>query len=296
MDPKINIPHEELDQVIQKSITRGRLKMKTKKKKFTVLKAVACAGLVLVGSLVASVNAVPAFADALKEIPGMSGIVRIIEFDRGVGVGGKVTDGQELGDIVWAREGDRESVTLKLFTEDGVAPAPGYFEIVEEQYPNRLVISINGVRRVSVPDWAAPENSLLLTDMYRMVTLDDSMQRIVLSFATPVDYTVAETENGGIYIAFEEKQTDSLAPVYSVRTASEAALEPIAVIEEILLWEHGVETARLIHDAKGDAFVEVGYFETEAEAQAMKVEFEENLGRSLFIEERGESDIPANLK
>ncbi len=290
---EIEVPGE-LDQVIHQAIGRGRRDMKKRNSIFRSLKAAACTALLFVAALTAGVNTVPAFAGALKEIEGLSGIVSILQFDRNRAAGGEVTDGQDIGSIDWEKTPEKEeTVIISLFAEGSAAAVPGYFEVVKEHYPQRLVLHFNGVRSISAADIAVPGESGLIEDLYRLVTLDDSSQSLALSFKKPVEYAVAEIKDpAGIMITIKETEPgDSLPVVYSLRSASFAFGETVGVIESMLKWEFDGKGVRMLQDQKGTLFVEEGLYDSEAEALARKEALKEELDFALFVERVGDFDL-----
>ncbi len=309
MDDKINdlkksideveVP-QELDNVINKAIKRGKRDMTKKNYKFKVIKAAACAAIVLATAFTAGINTIPAFAESLKDIPGVAGIVKVLQFEKGSGTGGELTDGQDIKNIDWDKKEEGEAITIEIFAEDAPAIVPGNFEVTHQEYPYSLLLTLNGVRSLSMSDFVTSEDSELLDSVYRIITLDDSMQRFVITFKTAVEVEVAELQDpAGIYIEFKEDKTlESLPPIYSLRSASFDFGEPVGVIEERLRWEYDGNSVRMLQDREGKFFVEEGYYFTEEEAMARQEEIKEleYVDFELYIEKRGGTDIPGNIE
>lgn len=261
----IELP-EDLDGVIYRAIERGRLDMRRKKSRVRAFKGAMCAVFLLAAVFAAGVNTVPAFAEAMEGIQGLAGIVRVLQFDRDRAAGGELTDGQDIGAVDWEKGGEEESILVSLLAEGSPAGLPGSFEVLKEQYPGRLVLKLHGVRGISA-DITAPENSEYVEDIYRLVTLDDSSQRLVVSFKKAVDYQVAEVEDpAGILLTIKPAAAESLPELFSLRTPSLEFGEQVGVWEEVLTWEYGGKDVRQLKDSQGTFFVEEGLYESEGEA------------------------------
>jgi hypothetical protein len=273
---EIEVPTRELDDVITKAIERGRKEVRKRKTVSGVFKAVACAVLVIFTAFAVGVNTVPVFAESLKEITGLAGIVRVLQFEKSKGTGGEITDGQDVGAIKWAKTPEGESISIHLFAEGSPALIPGYFEAVKENYPHRLVLSLDGVRTISSEDFKVPAESTLVEGIYTLVTLDDSSQRLVLAFKQGVEVEVVETQDpAGIYVSIKEAPPGEILPrAYSLRSASFEAGETVGVMEGILKWEVAGKEVRMLRDVSGTFFVEEGLYPSKEEAMNRREELQ----------------------
>jgi hypothetical protein len=295
---EIEVPSQELDDVIHKAIERGKKEVHRQKAASRTFKAVACAVLLFFTAFVVGVNTVPVFAEGLKEITGLAGIVRVLQFEKNRGTGGDVTDGQDVGAIQWDITSEGESIKIHLLAEGAAALVPGYFEAVKEDYPHRLVLSLDGVRTISAAKFQVPAESALVEGIYSLVTLDDSRQRLVLAFTKGVEVEVVEVQDpAGIYVFIKEALPgEALPKAYSLRSASFEAGETVGVMEGVLKWELGGKEVRMLRDAGGTFFVEEGLYPSREEALIRQEELQKDMDFPLFIEEMEGSGLPRFIK
>jgi len=287
----IRLP-EELDDVIASAVLRGQRALRYSALKQRVL--MSAAAVITIFAL--SINVLPAFGSAMESIPVLGRVVSVLRIYRG-STGGQITDGQHVGPISVADE----TITIAFSSEGMPAGIAPYFNTTYHAYPYSLMIELHGVRSI-LEDGALPSfaQSQLVKGMYRVVTLDDSAQRYVITFTGPVEIEVKElADPAAIQIVLSEGNASGATTVYSVRTASYSFGEQVGVWEsmlnEALEWQS--ESVRIIEDAEGKQFVEAAYFDTEIEAQAF-VEALEATGvveTKLLIEQRGPNTIPQYL-
>ena len=212
-------------------------------------------------------------------------------------VGGKITDGKDICDIVWSKHKGIESITLSIceasWEEKDAVPAevPSYFTVEHEDYPQRLVFTLSGVRAFSA-EMPCIDESDLIEDMYRIMYLDDSGVRFAVTFTKFVEFEVIERHNSAkirVYI-----RPISEAPVYSLRTESMRASEKLGHLEEKIHRLGGTNVC-IIKSKDGYFFVEEGYYNTAEEAESKGVVFSEN-GIELLIERRLPLGEPIGLK
>jgi hypothetical protein len=261
--------------------------------------AVAAVAFLLI--FVTGVNLSPAFADSVSGIPGVSAIVKILQFERGKTAGGEITDGKQIGPVDW-EAGDTEKIFIPTYQEGEPAVSPSYFEVVYRPYPYSVMVEINGIRSIfgggELPGF---EGSRLVEEMYRIVTYDDQAQRFVITFKKPVEIKVKELSGpAGILIEVKEAAvTDALPAIYSVRTASYENWNVPGTWEEIIRsFDYESETVRQLRDSTGKYFVEAGYFSSNSEAEAFRkqlLDYEE-IDFNLYIEHRGPGEIPVEIK
>jgi hypothetical protein len=296
---EIDVP-TNLDLVITDAIRRGGKDMRRKSIKRSFLKAVA--GLVAVAALfTVSINTIPAFAHSMSNLPIVGKIVKVLNFDKGSGIGGEITDGTkvQLGDL--DKKGDQEILTINFMLEGDPTLVANYFEVTYRDYPYSMLFDIPGARGFSAGEiFQGITNSDLVRDIYRLITLDDSMERFVVTFKKPVEFEVIElTKPAQIMVKLKEHQKPpTLLPVYSLRSGSYPFGETVGVIEEILRFEANSSAARMIKDAAGTYFVEEGYYKTEEEALTRMEELMalQLLEADFYIEKRGAGDIPKAIK
>jgi len=286
----------ELDAVLAGAVQRGRREVRREMVKRNMVRS-AAGFIVLFTALTITVNTVPAFAEALGELPLVGNLVRVLRLDKGTGSGGEITDGTQVG--VGGIEQQGETEVLKLsFSEAGLpAETANYYEAEYREYPASLLFSIPGARGLALeevfPDLAG---SKLVKDVYRLVTLDDSCERFVITFKQPVETEIREyTDPARLELIIKAKTADNAAgPVYSLRSGSQRFGESIGVIEGVLRYEAGGRDVRMLKDAAGTYCVEEGYYATEAEAEARRQELRAAgiIDFELYIESRGPTDSP----
>ena len=295
----ISIP-EELDSVVKNAIRRGRTTMNNKKRStgyFKIIGSFAAALMIFALAL----NTSPAFANSVKLLPGGETIVRLLTFVGDTAVGGEITDGQDIKDIEVEKQPDNEMLTIELYQGMEAAAIAGHFTITQITHPYGIEVGLAGVRAFSAaenfPDLSEMK---LFDDIYRLVTLDDSAHRFVVTFKKPVIVEVSEQENPARLIikVREDKEAEQLAPMYSLRTASMPFGEMVGVAENILEFELGSENARLLQDINDLYFTEEGLYQTIAEAEARLAEIKqyEHFTFEMFIEKRESGSVPGFLE
>ena len=301
----IDIP-SDLDKVISHAIERGEQDMdmnmyNNKNKAPRTIFKMAASFIIIMSLFVLSLNTVPAVADSISKIPGLGTLVKVLQFDKGQGSGGQITDGTQvqIGDL--DQEAGQERLTINFFLDDAPTMIANYFEVTYSEYPFNLLFSIPGARGYSVGDiFTGLAESKLIEDLYRIVTLDDSMERFVITFKKPVDFEVREFSDPARIelILSEKKQAPSLLPIYSLRTSSYPFGETVGVIENILRFEADGKAVRLLKDSEGTFIVEEGLYQSEQEALARMHELTTAglLDTSFFIEKREVDQIPRAIK
>ena len=214
---EISIP-AQLDEVITKSMRRAE---RTKRLRSLRRMAVSAAAVVCV--LFASANIMPIYTYA-SQIPVLGSIVQVLQ----IGSGGEITDGAR-GEA----QNCGESVLLSFKSDAGELDAVPYYSVTRYSSPNRLMISLVGVRDI---DFDSLSESLLETsavrDAYRMMVLDDSRFGVVIVLNPGWSCEVSEyTDPGALMLSFrEDAGAEEEGAVYYLRTeamcfASSAALD-----------------------------------------------------------------------
>lgn len=288
----IDIP-DELQSIIEESIGKGRKKMKRNSTKKLWIRN-ACAGVAATFIVcTALINTMPAFAQGLQDIPGVGTLVKILQFNDGRAGGGTVTDGSDIHEIESAKQEDAESIIIKFAKDDSIQNIANHFSVRYSEYPNTMTFTISGARRLSAEkDFENLKKNRFVKDVYKIITLDDSMERFAITFNGPVKYEVKEyKEPAQIVITLKEDNNTKNVPVYSVRTASYPFGETLGIIEERLI---ELKDMRILKDREGTFLVETGYFESEDEANKKIKEFSNILGPDieLYVEKRNPDDIP----
>ncbi len=292
----VEVP-EELDLVVKAAIKKGE----ASRRMSALRKMAATAAAVLLLAFTAGINLSPAFAETVGSIPGASGLVKILQFNKGSLTGGEITDGKQVGPITREEEQDvaGETITIPIYQDGIQAGTAGYFEVRQNLYPHSVIIDLHGIRysETALPDFTG---SKVVAGMHKLILLDDAAERYTIVFTGPVDIVVKETTDpASIVIEVKEAQEESLAPVYSVRTASYPFGETIGTMEEMineaLDWQ--ADSVRMLPDTNGNLTVEAAYFGSEAEAQSFLANLlaSDAVNFNLYIEQRSATAIPAAL-
>lgn len=279
----------ELDKVINNAISRAeRQRRRTSRQRRAMLGFAA-----LFACFAISINTIPAFAAFMGELPGVGRIVNILRLNNDTAGGGEITDGQQVGPIIVENE------TLTIFFSEGMPNSVlPWYQATYKEYPYSLVLELGGVRSLfadgQLPSFAGSD---LIDDMYRLITLDDSAQRYVITFSQAVDVEVRELANqAALQIAVSPAVASASEPVYAVRTASVSFGEHVGYMEEMLFHalDFQTETLRMLRDIEGTYFVEAAYFGSESEALAFRDSLlHADLDFPLYVEVRHPDNLPA---
>lgn len=298
----------ELERRVKQAISKGVRQVKRQQRRQGYLKALSSVAAVML-VFVLALNGSPAFADHVSRLPGGATVVRLLTFIGERAMGGEITDGQDIRRITVQRRADYETVQVDFaagfdFTQvtpgGELAGTAGHFTVTRNTHPNSIVVHVAGVRGFTaaqnLPDLSRMQ---LLGGIYRIVTLDDSAHRFVVTFKKPVTVEVSEQRNPARIIVRvrEDQQAAELPVMYSLRTASMPWGEGVGSAEEQLKFEHGSTEARILRDAAGLYFTEEGLYATRAEAEARLIELKSSFtGLALHIEQRGANQLPNSLR
>lgn len=313
----VKIP-EKLDNIIQQAIDKGVRQMRRKRSLSNAMKFAAAVA-VVISTFIASVHFVPAFAAQIEKLPGGETIVKFLRFNRASVSGGEITDGKDINKIE-KEVGETETPAVDDNSNEKTSPEEkpqseiikiaigseetddslSHYEITYLEYPYSAVVYVSGVRAFSAADDLKNiSEGPLVRNAYRLVTLDDSAHRFVITLKKPVSIEVTE-ETGPPRLVLtikEEKAAINNTKVYSVRSESMPFGEGVGVIEEILIGQYNSQHARMLQDSEGTYLVEEGYYATEAEAQARIDEINAvDPSLKLYIEERTPEQLPMAIK
>ncbi|MBU5484048.1 hypothetical protein KQI86_06870 [Clostridium sp. MSJ-11] len=290
---EIEIPNN-LDEVVNKALENGGNKMNKEKSNRKWIKGAGVAAAVAVVFTI-SVNTMPVFANSLINIPGVGQLVKVLQFNDGKGTGGEITDGSDVNAIRIKANKDSESIIIN-FAQNGEGSniAPSY-EIDYKNNPYTMTFTISGARELNAEKYFDDlRESKYVSDVYKLMTLDDSMVRFTVVFNKPIKYEVKEYKEPAYLEVDLREDTPKEETMYSVRTASQPFGEGIGIVEEILFEEDG---KRMLKDSKGTFCVELGLYNSKEEAEKKLQEVTAKYGSQLkfFIEERMGEDIPKSL-
>jgi len=311
---EIPIP-ENLDLFIHRAIKRGRTTMKTKKRNVVYFKALSSIAAALMIFTLA-INASPAFASSVKDLPGGETIVRLLTFVGDTAVGGEVKDGQDIRDIQVEKHPKEsvkgpdktddekvnyETLTVDLYQGAEAAAVAGHFTVTQKTHPYSIEVGLAGVRAFSAAENFPDLSKMKLFDsIYRLITLDDSAHRFVVTFKKPVSIEVSEQQNPARLIikVRKDKEAVKTTPMYSLRTSSLPFGEVVGVAENIMRFELGSEDARLLMDDSGLYLAEEGLYATKAEAEARMAELKqyEHFLYEMHIEKRKSGSKPGTIE
>lgn len=287
---QIEIP-PELYNSIQIGIDRGREKMNAKNKTVNTAMKICASFIIALALFTGSINVSPAFADALRGIPIVGRLVKILQFTEGKSDGGKITDGTDISNIDLIEEDGYENLIINFSQDDELQVDVGAFKVKYEENPYTMSFEIGGARRISAKEnFKKILESKYVKDVYTIITLDDSLIRFVIGFKVPVKYEVKEMkEPASIVISLKEDKQFTEKNMYSLRTNSYPYGEPLGILEEKF---SAISSTRILKDAEGMYFVELQLFETKEEALSKLDEISKMNYAPIFIEERFGAEDP----
>ncbi|MBG9788668.1 DUF4179 domain-containing protein [Brevibacillus laterosporus] len=303
----IEIP-KELDTVIQSAKAKGNAELSSRNKGVGRMKnktsRILMKGLGGVAAMFllfgVAVNTLPGFVAAAENVPFLGSLVNVLQFNSGYANGGERTDGSNIKPITFKKEKDAEQIVIN-FTQGNkewgetlqrTAPA---FHVSYQENPYTMTFTLDGVRWFDNQTFEELKKSDLVADAYRLITLDDSSDRFVFVFKSPVKYEVKEySDPAQIVLNLSKDHQVQEKTVYSIRTAAYPLGEKLALIEEGLIEEQGV---RILKDSENMFYIEVGLFENMEEANRKVSEISEKYGSTykeeygmelnVFVEKRG---------
>lgn len=287
---QIEIP-PELYNSIQIGINRGREKMNARIKTVNTAMKICASFIIALALFTGSINVSPAFADALRGIPIVGRLVKILQFTEGKSNGGKITDGTDISNIDLIEEDGYENLIINFSQDDELQVDVGAFKVKYEENPYTMSFEIGGARRISAKEnFKKILESKYVKDVYTIITLDDSLIRFVIEFKVPVKYEVKEMkEPASIVISLKEDKQFMGKNMYSLRTNSYPYGESLGILEEKF---SAISPTRILKDAEGMYFVELQLFETKEEALSKLDEISKMNYAPIFIEERFGAEDP----
>lgn len=273
----IEIP-KELDDKINSVIKRAKTR-----KRFNVTGGAVAAAIITV-TLFINTNA--AFAKTISSVPVLGRLVQVLQFNKGIGYGGNITDGADITSIKDSTDGNTSKITVNVST---IMNSMNKFKVEYKDYPSTMIFTMYGTRAITAEkEFEELKKNPFIKDVYKIITLDDSTIRFAVVFNFPVEYEIKEyKEPGQIEISLKKIKYDKKKVVYSVRTASYEMGEGIGIIDEVFF---NVEGRRILKDESGKFAVELKYYATKEEAEKALSDFKNEFGdiAKLFIEERKE--------
>lgn len=287
---------EKLDEVINNAILEGQRDKPSMTRKIysddrkssqalkRSLYAAAAALVIFIGSL----NASPMFASKLAEIPILGQLVKILTFTDGKASGGMVTDGTDISGISTQTQNGKAQFIIH-FDQDGASQdLASAYKVVYAQKPETLLFEISGVRMLSaIEDFEKIKESPLVTAVYPVVTLDDSMVRFMIVFSESISYEIREMASPASLVVEVETSSEATTVLesYRVRTVDMPRGEGLAILEETIMNQY--PQRRILPSAtESDLFfLEIGQLDSEALAAELLDEFRALYpGMEIFIE------------
>ncbi|WP_315115231.1 DUF4179 domain-containing protein [uncultured Clostridium sp.] len=290
---EIEIPNN-LDEVVNNALKNGGDKMSKEKVNRKWIKGAGIAAAVIVIFTI-SVNTMPVFANSLINIPGVGQLVKVLQFNDGKGAGGKITDGSDVNAIRIKSNKDSESIIINFAQDKGASSTAPSYEIDYKNNPYTMTFTISGARELNAEQYfEGLKESKYIYDVYKLMTLDDSMVRFTVVFNKPIKYEVKEYKDPAYLEVDLKEDTLKGETMYSVRTESQPFGEGIGITEEILFEENG---KRMLKDLNGTFCIEVGLYNSKEEAEKRLEEVKGKYGSNLnfFIEERMGEEAPNSL-
>ena len=287
---------DKLDEVINNAILDGQRDYQTMTRKINsgerkssqalrcVLYASAAALVIFVGSL----NASPMFASKLAEIPILGQLVKILTFTDGKASGGMVTDGTDISGISTQTQNGKAQFIIHFDQNGASQDLASAYKVVYGQKPETLLFEISGVRMLSaLEDFEKIKESPLVTAVYPVVTLDDSMVRFMIVFADAISYEIREMASPATLVVEVETTSEATQALesYRVRTVDMPRGEGLAILEETIMNQY--QQRRILPSAtESDLFfLEIGQLDSEPLAVEMLDELSALYpGMEIFVE------------
>lgn len=261
----ISIP-ENLSEIYDKACIRGKRKKMHDKIRTGMSVAAACLLLVLVS------NVSPVYA-ALSDIPVIGSLVRVLH----IGEGGVVADGRAVHN-----EAGEEGLKIWFSEENSYSADASHYEVEYKQAPERIVLTMNGVRNFDPLEFIEQANALSrVRAAYRETYLDDSAIRLVLELTEGTGYRVEEFKDPGyLQLVLEQKaDTEEVQTLYYIRSRDMDMSEEAALLKE-MLYEYGSD---IVRTKQNRYFVTAGtYTDLNDAQQTMDMLIESGLSAEQF--------------
>ncbi|MEG2570440.1 MAG: hypothetical protein RSA70_03305 [Clostridia bacterium] len=194
-------------------------------------------------------------ASSLEKVPIIGELVHVLR----IGGGGKTTDGTHA-----AVSATTSSIRIN-FTQDSnpTSNAPN-FNVLKFSAPHRLLFTLNGVRSFDFDATREDFEKLpFVSDVYKIIYLDDSAYSFVVELTQDVDYKVSEYRHPG-YIELSFLAPNKVEPsgVYFVRSPSMPMDEGLAAVCDAL----GSDHASMVKTQDGEFCVASPVFSSKADA------------------------------
>lgn len=227
----------------------------------------------------------PAVYAALSSVPVIGNAVKIFH----IGSGGLILDGLKMD--VSAKDQHLKLTFSQNAEAGGQAEAAPSYKIEEFAAPDRIIITVNGIRSFDVETFMqeAAKCSYIKT-AYREMLLDDSSVRVALELQPDIDFEVTEYKEPASLelrlFASQKKERE----VWFIRSRKMEMSEELALMPELLPDSGGV----IAGTQDGSYIFCIGEFETQDEAVQALEAMDESIrsGYSFWVDHCLSSERP----
>lgn len=273
-----NLP-QGLDAAIRTGLERGRRTVARRARvRRGAVRSTLCLALVL-GLFAGGVNASPAFAAAMEELPILGRLVQVFRVNAPSVDGGQTAAGSRAA-LTMEREGDTEWLTLRY--EQSSA---GRYHAEFASFPKTVTLTLPGTERVEILSELsrAQDTSQYIKSVYTAEGWVDRAAVVQLELESDADVQLREYQEPGSIVIRLTPAENRLDTIYSLRTLSAdspEALRAMAAPEE---------GARLLRDDAGRLFVELGQYDTREKAERAAGD---RGAAGLIVERRTGNNVP----
>ena len=206
-----NLP-QGLDTAIRTGLERGR---RTVARRARAVRSALCLALVL-GLFAGGVNASPAFAAAMEELPILGRLVQVFRVNAPSVDGGQTAAGSRAA-LTMEREGDTEWLTLRY--EQSSA---GRYHAEFASFPKTVTLTLPGTERVEILSELsrAQDTSQYIKSVYTAEGWVDSAAVVQLELESDADVQLREYQEPGSIVIRLTPAENRLDTIYSLRTLS----------------------------------------------------------------------------
>lgn len=278
-DSTVPIP-DDLDQVIQQGIARGR--QEAARRRTVRRRAVRSAGcLVLVMCLfVGGLQFSPAFAAAMEDVPVLGQLVRVFGKNQAVVEGGSQNAGDSAR-LSMERSGDTEQMRLVFPLADA-----SRYRAEFASYPKTVTITLPGTHTVEILSQIsrAKDTSQYIKSVCQLPTSTAETAVLQLTLESDAEVQIQEYRDPGSLVIRLTPADIQLDTIYSVRTLSLDA-EGLAAASS----RFDSHAPRVLQDDSGTFFLELGQFSSREEAEGYA---KRTADQSVIVEARVGNNVP----
>lgn len=270
----------ELDDAIKAGIRQGQKIQKHRKRvKGSLMKTAITAASVLI-IFIGSINAFPAFASSMENIPILRSLVKVFQINATTIEGGRLTD-KSQAQLTHIQEGCIEKLVL---TFDQKNAAKYHAELAF--YPETVTLTLPGTQSIEIISQIerAKDTSNYIKSVYSLTEEDDE-KKIQIEIEYTANVQISEYKDPGSIVIELTPSEYEASKVYSVRSYSHDKGESFKKLEE----SYAGEKYRVLQDEEGKLFLELAQFSDEREAQAYAAKVTK---LSVIVEKRSGNSVP----